>query len=330
LAEGILTDPPWQPFYAENLQVEWEAATNSLPATVAVFKVVPTWFSPTVISNVMRLAWATSLDRIRPPAGMEPPPRSVYFQSQDQKTNLIFVPFYGVIAVQAPDDLHAPFDFEKVPDEARAYELTTNILKELEIPIGEVPVREDQQPHITFAAGTFGTPWERHRDTMRAEFGRQLDHIDCDLPAFWIEFGAHERVWRLELSWPRVQVEKRYPMATGDQIIAWIKEGRARVISLGGCSDSGVVEPGKIQRLAIKGINLRYYSYSPMDIERKPANRVYPYAVLDAEAEFAQGDTEDFPLYCPIVPEGLPPVSHETRLFGVYRSKRSGKCGGCP
>src|SRR5450759_618358 len=40
-----------EPFYSPKLQVVW-AATNKLPATVRIFKIVPANFSPTAISNL--------------------------------------------------------------------------------------------------------------------------------------------------------------------------------------------------------------------------------------------------------------------------------------
>src|SRR6266446_6710897 len=88
----------WRPFYSEKLQVEWKVASNSLPATVAVFKVVPTSFSPAVISNVMRMTSFTSSDRIQSfGPGEEFPPGSVFFRSQNERSWLNIVPFYGGI-----------------------------------------------------------------------------------------------------------------------------------------------------------------------------------------------------------------------------------------
>lgn len=336
--------PMWRSFYSEKLQVEWKVGTNSLPPTVAIFKVVPASFSPAVISNVVRMTSFTSSDRIQSfGPGEDAPPGSVFFRSQNERSWLNIVPFYGGIRLDARNDLQPPDDFEQVPDEARAYELGTNILRQLELPPGEVQIRDDQQPRAVFGAGTIthGVAGPRpgdlvprgvhprisHRSMMRVSFGRQLDNIACDLNpgALEVEFGSHERVTRLELTWPGVHAEKRCPVATGDQIMAWIREGRARVQSLDGPMEARSVAPTGIKRLTIKGIRLHYSAFIILseDGEEKPADRLYPYAVLDTEAELGPGDTETFPLFCPVIPEGLPPVSHESSNFSVYPSKQS-------
>ena len=107
--------------------------------------------------------------------------------------------------------------------------------------------------------------------------------------------------------------------------MAWIKEGRARVLSLEGPMEARSVAPPGIKRLTIKGINLHYSAATLLsgDGEEKAADRLYPYAVLDTEAELGPGDIETFPLFCPVIAEGLSPVSHETRPFSIYPSKRS-------
>src|ERR1017187_215838 len=201
----------------------------------------------------------------------------------------------------------------------RAYELGTNILRQLELPPGEVQIRKDQQPRAVFLGGT--------SSMTCVLFGRRLDNIPCELNpgALRVGFGPHERVTLLELNWPAVKAEKRYPVATGGQIMAWIREGRARVQSLDGPIEARVVGPPSIKRLAIKGIRLHYSSFilESEGGEEKPADRLYPYAVLDTEAEFGPGDIETFPLICPVVPEGLPPVSHESLGFSIYPSKHN-------
>jgi hypothetical protein len=313
-----------QPFYNEKLQVEWKAPTNALPSTVAIFKVMPTSFSPAVISNVVGLTSFTSSNRIRSFDSEEKIPEgTLVFQSQDEKSSLGIVPPFGWIFLYAPDQYYPKFDFEGVPDEARAYELGTNILRQLELPPGEVQLREDHQPRVTFAAGTLTHQRVSHRDMMRVEFGRRLDNIDCFIRRLEIEFGAHERVARLELYWPKVQAEKRYPTATGDQIIKWIKEGRSRAQDLEGPMEARVVEPKEIKRLTVTGINL-YYSdvISRSEFgEEKTVDRLYPYAILGAEAEFGPGDTETITLFCPMTPEWFP-ASHESRPFSIYPSKQ--------
>jgi hypothetical protein len=62
-AEEIPLDYPGQPFYSKNLRVEWKLTTNSLPATVRVFKIVPGNFSQMTISNLMKLGGFSQTNR---------------------------------------------------------------------------------------------------------------------------------------------------------------------------------------------------------------------------------------------------------------------------
>src|ERR1035437_7610547 len=83
-----------EPFYSPKFQVTW-AATNSLPATVKIYSVVPASFSPTAISNLTAIGGSADLKQ-------------------------------GLMNLYQPADMRLPL--EKVPDKARAYELGTNLL----------------------------------------------------------------------------------------------------------------------------------------------------------------------------------------------------------
>jgi hypothetical protein len=62
-AAEIPLDYIGQPFYSKNLRVEWKLPTNSLPATVRVFKIVPANFSRRTISNLMNLGGFSEANR---------------------------------------------------------------------------------------------------------------------------------------------------------------------------------------------------------------------------------------------------------------------------
>ena len=102
--------------------------------------------------------------------------------------------------------------------------------------------------------------------------------------------------------------------------MTWIKEGRARV---GYTVMTGArwIKMSQIKRLIIKGITPHYSAATYLSGgDDVPADRLYPYAVLEVEAELSPGDTEAFRLFCPITREGLNRESHKSGEFGIFPS----------
>ena len=103
--------------------------------------------------------------------------------------------------------------------------------------------------------------------------------------------------------------------------MAWIKEGRARVFDAAVTGARGLSVCG-IKRLTIKGMSLHYspVTFYGEDGKERTVNRLYPFAVLDVEAELGPGDTEKFPLFCPVTAEGLNPALRKSGGFCVFPS----------
>ena len=318
-------DGLWQPFYCEKLQVEWDVASNTLPATVAIYRVVPALFSPTAISNLVQLGSFTPRDRVRSFVLAVVYPKALAFKNSDETATLSIAPSLGTIEFSSEADSTAPL--ENVPTQTRAFELATNILNQLELPTGEFQTGGEYQPRAWFYPGTRG-----HRDkqtrklivepcSMGIEFRRKLDNIPCDDERLHIEFESRERIRHLELHWHGVKPAKRCPVATKEQIMAWIKEGRARVFDAAVTGARGLSVCG-IKRLTIKGMSLHYspVTFYGEDGKERTVNRLYPYAVLDVEAELGPGDKEKFPLFCPVAAEGLNPTLRKSGGFAVFPS----------
>jgi hypothetical protein len=309
-----------EPFYSVTLQVEWKVATNPLPATVTIFKVVPVSFSPAVISNVVRLCSSSSTDSVQSLGSPTKLPNgALRFQSPDGSSGLSIVPAEGLVVFYAPGDHRPPF--QNVPDKTRAFELGTNILKQLPVPSFELQTGADQKPHALFGAGTYTHRGISERCDMRVVFCRKLDEIPCDDEELRIHFGVEERITQLELRWHGVRAVKSCPVATKEQMMAWIREGRARVLSLVTTGMRGI-NVSEIKRLIIKRITLHYSAATYLSGgEYVSMDRLYPYAVLEAEVELGPGDTETCYLFCPVTDEGLNRASHKSGEFGVYPSK---------
>jgi hypothetical protein len=269
-----------EPFYTPKFQVVW-VATNKLPATAKIFKVVPASFSPTAISNLMAMGG-----------------------SADAKL--------GWMNLYRPTDTHLPL--EKVPDRARAYELGTNLLTKLEIQVGEL-MSEGGRPVAWYSPGTRGHMDKATRKTvtepctMGIQFQRVLDGVECFGQQVRIQFESQEAVTHLEVRWHGVQTHKICAVATPDQIVSWIKEGRARAHPVE-TTGSRWIKVADIKKVTIRQVRLCY------DAEESP-NYLYPYADIEVEVEFSPDDHETLGISCPVIKEALSRPARKTSEFNI-------------
>lgn len=269
-----------EPFYTPKLQVVW-AATNKLPATAKIFKVVPASFSPSAISNLTAMGGSADSKR-------------------------------GWMNLYRPTDARLPL--EKVPDKVRAYELGTNFLAKLEIPVGEL-MSEGDKPVAWYSPGT-----RRHMDkatrkaitepcSMGIEFRRVLDGVECFGQQVRIQFESQEAITQLEVRWHGMHPEKTCAVASPDQIISWIKEGRARAHPAE-TTGSRWIKVADIKKVTIRQVRLCY------DAEESP-NYLYPYAGIEVEVEFSPDDHETLGISCPVIKEALSSPARKTSEFNI-------------
>jgi hypothetical protein len=135
------------------------------------------------------------------------------------------------------------------------------------------------------------------------------------------------KITKLEIRWHEIKPSKPYPVANLPTIANWIKEGRARVNSISVAGPGGRrLNARDIKRIVVIGISLQYTASSQFsekagdDVAMK---RLYPYAMLQADAELNPDDHETIWLYCPISTGALCSISKkgEPFGFGIYPSK---------
>jgi len=314
-------------FYSKTLEIEWKLPTNQLPSVVRTFKVIPFTFSPAIISNLVSWGGFTESNRIWfSDDGKRSPNSTLVFRKADNRQWLTIDPAAGQAHLYNPI-LHWAVP-EGVPDKPRAYILATNLLQKMCISTNEL-ILENAQPKAWFYEGETtsypkgGEPITR-RSSMGVEFRRQLESIPCVMEFIHFEFETHEQITQLRIEWRGLKPSKPYRLASPEQITTWIKEGRARVQSLAGPMEARWMHTTDIKRIAIVGATLRYTTATRfIDSEEKQVGRLYPYAVLQADAEIAPDDHETIWLFSPIITEGLnEPSQAETNDIGfsVYPS----------
>ena len=276
-----------EPFYSTRLKIFW-AATNQLPATARVFKVVPAEFSPTAVSNLTVMGGSASSKR-------------------------------GLMLLYKPADARLPN--VKVPDRSRAYELGTNLLARLAIPANELATKEGKI-EASFYPGTRGFFDKATRKPvteaceMGISFQRALDGIRCFGQEVRIRFGSQEAITDLRVNWHGLQTASTSAVASPEQIVSWIKEGRARALSVETTGSRWISVAG-IKKLTIRKIELFYDAEPDRENRSVPREYLYPCASLDAEIEFSTKDRETLALCCPIINEALSKPLRENSEFNI-------------
>lgn len=332
-AEEIPLDYLGQPFYSKNLRVEWKLTTNSLPASVRVFKIVPGHFSQMTISNLMKLGSFSETNRVWTGyRGDKLPSEVLCFRNDNGRHSLTIAPAYGTVNLYTPTfDTGLPAG---VPDEARGFDLATSILKRLDLPTEQL-IKTGGHLKAWFYPGEMtvypkgGEPVTR-RSHMGVEFRRMLDGIPCTVEHVHIDFENQEKITQLEIQWHGIEPSKPYHVASTQQMALWIKEGRARVQSLEGPTGGRFLQPSDIKQITIVGITPYYTAsshYSDETHDDVQMSRMYPYAVLQADAEINPDDHETIWLFCPITIGALSSVSMTNTPygFGIYPSNLYGK-----
>jgi hypothetical protein len=326
--EEIPLDYIGHPFYSPNLTVDWKLTTNSLPATVHVFKIVDGYFSQTVISNLMQLGGFSKTNRVWTDfRGDKIPDNVLCFHNFNDRHSLSIVPASGTVDLYTPDfSIAMP---EGVPDETRGFKLATNILRQLEIPIDQL-IKKNGQLKVWYYPGEMtryskGAEPITRRSHMGVEFRRMLEGIPCTVEDVHIDFERNERITQVQIRWHGVKPSKPYPVASFDAMENWIKAGRARVDDLEGPTGGRFLQPAAIKRITVLGINLYYTAstyFSEQADDDAPRSQMYPYAVLQADAELSPDDHEIIWLYCPITKGALSSISRKSDQygFGIYPS----------
>jgi hypothetical protein len=151
---------------------------------------------------------------------------------------------------------------------------------------------------------------------MGIDFRRKLDGIGIIRQNVHIQFENKERITQLEIRWPELQVVKTLPAASPEQIISWMKEGRARVQSLEGPTDARWIKVADIEKVTIQEVTLTYDAGD----EEAPSPYLIPYATLRAEAELHADDKETIWLFVPVINDSLSRIAKKSDGFSVYPS----------
>ncbi len=289
------------PFKRADLDVRWNVPSNSLPASVWSYRMLPNHFSPEIISNVIALCSFTAKEQTRSDTNW------LVFETQDHTRHLGFFFPGGSIEYQTPE-IYSPTNLIKaVPSEAELRKLAPVFLPKLGIHIPDIDQNENGEPDIrvfdseimfsvnhTIITNTVYRGIRFRRNVEGLSFTGGGSGGDCE-----VRFGDHGKVAKISLSWRTVEPYKHYAIASPDTLTAWIRQGNAVLNMLPG--DIPGVDWSAVKSLTLKKAQLCCYAGEPF----KPAEWLMPFVAFMATADF--GDkTLDLEIDCPVADQSKP------------------------
>jgi hypothetical protein len=271
-----------------NVEVVWKAGTN-WPKSLRVFKATPRSFPAAMVSNAMALAAFGKQDMVVSNQSV--------IRFQDGKADrwtraLDILPANGQISYRVRTGLTGPA--ENVPSEEevakRAWEYSARLGFDRSQLIEKPEKRQNQTCEGSAevcARGTFLT--------------RLVDDCEINGMGFGLDLGSHGQIRAFYLLWPNLDDSASSPSATPEQVIAWLKQGRALP------TVEELQDPATLKKLAgaskltISKVILGYgegrYGELPLGNAPQP---ISPFVILECTAEVG-GDNIKCKFYCPIL-----------------------------
>ncbi len=301
IAETLPLKRMGKPFHPGRLEIRWQVSTNVIPTTVWAYRVLPTQFSPTVISNVLAVGMLTDHARINSSAKKEN--GDVIFSSSDNIRKLSVSFNTGVLLYE--DSVRTQSSRTNlsvgVPTESELDGLTTNFLTKLGITPSEIRQKENGVgPEFSFfepeRAIYFVKPTFITNIAERAVFFRRslegISFVGNDRGGNgWIYFASHGSISRISLKWPRVERHRSYSTVTPQTLVQWIRRGKAvhGMVPV----ESAAIDWNSFKSLTITKSEVCFVTGELF---------VHPIASLWATVDTGEGSF-DFEIDCPVIEE---------------------------
>ena len=285
-----------------DLDVRWDAPTNTLPPEIWVYQLLPRNLSPQIMSNLMTACSFTDKDKAAHG-------NALAFDSPDGSRHLRLNPALGIIDYQTTHHRSPTNLVRDVPTEKAARQFMKKLLPNLGIDLSELRKEENStKPEMIVYDGgvTYFVDGKTVTNTelRGVRFGRAIDGIsfigagtggDGD-----IEFGDHGRISKISLTWRNWRRDRLCPTVTAETMVKSIREGKA---VQGFVRESfGDIDWPTVKTVTIKKAFPRYFAGGGRLV---PADRLYPFAALWTTVDTGHGKI-DVEIDCPIIDETKP------------------------
>lgn len=279
-----------------DLEVRWNAPSNSLPSAILVYHLFPRKYSPDIISNLMDLCSFTDKERI------DQGTNGVTFKTSDDSRRLdIFFPL-GSIEYQTTSHYSHTNLAEDVPEQSQMPELTSNALDKTGISVSDIETTTNGVPNFHFwhplKIYYVNRSFITNIEFRSVRFQRSVDGVSfLGIGAGGdgeFDFGEHGRITKIDLSWRNLERYKAYPTITPELMINLIRNGRA----IQGLIPDNVndIDWPTVKSVTVKSVKPCYYAGDP------PSDWLFPFAALWTTVDTGSG-TIDVEIDCPIIDE---------------------------
>jgi len=303
-------------FQRTNLVVHWKASKHPWPKTMSVLSMVPTKFSPAVVSNLMALGSFTQTDKTETVQD-----RMHMLRFSKDRTGCSFNDTVGVWGYSTQYDFRLNPPTINIPTTNQLSHWAAEILPKVGIQLSEIAKDSHGKPKFGFEEYIVYS-YPKHTNAadfviitnipyVEVAFARAVDgvkfyHFDG---LGEIDFGEHGEIFRINLEWPDYERLHSYSAATPKQIIQWIREGHAKqshMLQLNG--PETVIDWSTVKSLTITNA-AAYYEAEFFDWIRleRPIFPSYarPFAELSGTVD--TGTTNLFVVIrCPVIDENKP------------------------
>lgn len=298
--------PQGQAFQPVHFEIIWAAPINKQPTALWIYKNVPQEFSTRAISNLMALGSFTTND-IRKLSDEERAmdKNGLALVNKEETRYLGISPALGFIVYRDDKANDMMGRVEGVPSDAKVKKLALELLDKIGISSSGFATKSSKKNDLL----AFGNKEIRgHFDPKKKKFIKEVDKRGIFFirkvdgvnfagigvaGGFHVEFTSHEKVANLELIWRNLQPYQQYETASPEQIVAWIKEGKAVMPYPLMNSD---LKPSEINKLTIKGFSPLYKGA----LADEPQEFTFPFAQLNCVAVVGKTNV-NLQLYCPIL-----------------------------
>lgn len=282
-----------------DVEVVWSAITTNLPNELWVYKTVPQNFSPAVVSNLMTIGgfqWQNLYKRDRFSASLPDTNLITFRRSEPSSRTLYISAAQGWINFHATTDERGPL--EGVPSREEAEKLALKYLFLFGIDRSQIADKPRGQSLVTQEA------YRYHGEMIPAGLAQRGTYLVRIIDGvkmygtgmqggFYIEFGNHGIVRNFDLTWRGLLPYEAHPVASGDEIVSEIKNGKGS-IPAGGTPEA--TSFSGLKKMTVKKITPYYAGANG----REPQEFVTPFAELEITAETVNTNFS-FQLHCPIL-----------------------------
>lgn len=293
---GFGANPRWSGFGTPipahtNLEVRWDIPEKTFPPEVWIYRLLPNDFSPSVISNMMSVCSITDRDKIKQTA------EGLGFRKPNGTDELYFYFPSGAIQYETAERSYSPTNLAvAVPTMSELPELTSNLLKQINIPLSAVTGYFQTDKFNLWEPLTLyyvGHTTITNIEFRAVNFRRTVDGIPIVAgDGGRIYFGEHAQLNKFSITWHNMERIKSFLTVSRKNVADFLKDGKA----IQGLLPDNVpdIDWSTVKNVSVKKAWPSYYSGK--------TDLLYPYLALWATVDTGQGDV-DVEIDCPIFDE---------------------------